>query len=116
MTTTTYDDGDYDRILSGFAGKSQTGRSGRFRRFWHEANTLVRMAKAWRRGEYELATPQIALLFGALAYVVVPTDAVPDMLIGVGYTDDAAVVAGVVAALAVEIACFREWEAQQGRN
>jgi len=116
MTTTTFDDGEYDRILSGFAGKPRTGKSGRLRRFWREANTLGRMAKAWRRGEYELTTPQVAMLFGALAYVVVPTDAVPDVIFGAGYLDDAAVVAGVVTALAFEIASFREWEARQGRK
>jgi uncharacterized membrane protein YkvA (DUF1232 family) len=30
-------------------------------------------------------------LFGALAYFVVPTDLVPDFLLGLGFTDDAAV-------------------------
>lgn len=32
-----------------------------------------------------------ATLFGALAYFVLPIDAVPDILLGLGYTDDAAV-------------------------
>jgi uncharacterized membrane protein YkvA (DUF1232 family) len=38
-----------------------------------------------------------ALLFGALAYFVLPTDAVPDIFAGVGFTDDAAVIAAVLA-------------------
>lgn len=116
MTATTFDDREFDRILGGIAFEPRSGRSRRLGRFWHEANTLGRMAKAWRRGEYDLATPQVAMLFGVLAYVIVPTDAVPDVIIGAGYVDDAAVVAGVVSALAVEIASFREWEAQRGRN
>ncbi len=32
-----------------------------------------------------------ATLFGALAYFVLPFDAIPDFLVGLGYTDDAAV-------------------------
>jgi len=32
-----------------------------------------------------------ATLFGALAYFVMPFDAIPDMLLGLGFTDDAAV-------------------------
>jgi uncharacterized membrane protein YkvA (DUF1232 family) len=32
-----------------------------------------------------------ATLFGALAYFVMPFDAIPDMLPGLGFTDDAAV-------------------------
>jgi uncharacterized membrane protein YkvA (DUF1232 family) len=35
--------------------------------------------------------PVRATLFGALAYFVLPFDVVPDFLIGLGYTDDAAV-------------------------
>jgi uncharacterized membrane protein YkvA (DUF1232 family) len=40
-----------------------------------------------------------ALLMAALAYFVLPFDAVPDMLAGVGFTDDAAVIAAVLATL-----------------
>jgi uncharacterized membrane protein YkvA (DUF1232 family) len=32
-----------------------------------------------------------AMLFGALAYFVMPFDVIPDFLIGLGYTDDLAV-------------------------
>lgn len=41
------------------------------------------------------ATPQYvrATLFAALAYFVVPTDLVPDLIAVVGFTDDAAVLA-----------------------
>ena len=32
-----------------------------------------------------------AILIGALAYFILPTDVIPDMLLGLGFTDDAAV-------------------------
>ena len=32
-----------------------------------------------------------ATLFGALAYFIMPFDAIPDVLLGLGFTDDAAV-------------------------
>ena len=43
-------------------------------------------------------TPATAkgLLMAALAYFVMPFDAIPDMLVGIGYTDDAAVIATVL--------------------
>jgi len=41
-----------------------------------------------------------ALLFGALAYFVLPADTVPDFLPALGFTDDAAVVAAALNLLA----------------
>lgn len=37
-----------------------------------------------------------AILLGALAYFVVPTDMIPDFIAGLGFTDDAAVLAAVI--------------------
>lgn len=37
------------------------------------------------------------ILFAALAYFILPTDAVPDLIAGLGFTDDAAVLATVLA-------------------
>lgn len=44
-----------------------------------------------------------ALLFGALAYFLLPTDAVPDVFVGLGFTDDAAVLATALNLLASHI-------------
>ena len=38
-----------------------------------------------------------AMMMAALAYFVLPADAVPDVLAGIGFTDDAAVIAAVLA-------------------
>ena len=45
------------------------------------------------------ATPRRVqvLLLGALAYFVVPTDMIPDFIAGLGFTDDATVLAAVIA-------------------
>lgn len=40
------------------------------------------------------------MLFAALAYFVAPIDVIPDFLAGLGFTDDAAVLATVVALVA----------------
>lgn len=44
------------------------------------------------------ATPKHvkAILLAALAYFVLPTDAIPDFIAGFGFTDDAAVLAGAI--------------------
>ncbi|WP_292043507.1 MULTISPECIES: YkvA family protein [unclassified Brevundimonas] len=44
-----------------------------------------------------------AVLLGALAYFVMPVDAVPDVLAVVGFSDDAAVIAAVLATFGANI-------------
>jgi len=41
-----------------------------------------------------------AALFAALAYFVMPADMIPDIVVGLGYTDDAAVLAAALRTLA----------------
>ena len=43
------------------------------------------------------------LILGALAYFVMPVDAIPDIFAGIGYTDDAAVIAALLATLGANI-------------
>jgi len=40
-----------------------------------------------------------AIILAALAYFVVPTDAIPDVLAGLGFTDDASVITAALAAV-----------------
>lgn len=47
-----------------------------------------------------------AILIGALAYFVVPTDLIPDFIVGFGYTDDAAVLATALRSLAPYITAW----------
>ncbi len=67
--------------------------------FWHKTRkTLGRIpftedAVAAFHCATDSATPMPvrATLFGALAYFILPFDIIPDFLLGLGYTDDAAV-------------------------
>ncbi len=40
-----------------------------------------------------------AVLMGALAYFIVPSDVIPDFIAGLGFTDDAAVMAAAIGAV-----------------
>jgi uncharacterized membrane protein YkvA (DUF1232 family) len=50
-------------------------------------------------------TPMAAkgIMMGALAYFVLPVDAIPDVLAGIGFTDDAAVITAVLATLGANV-------------
>lgn len=43
------------------------------------------------------------IAFGALAYFITPIDAIPDALIGLGFTDDAAIIAAGIKAIAGQV-------------
>ena len=47
--------------------------------------------------------PIRATLFGALAYFIMPFDAIPDILLGLGYTDDAAIMIAAFTAARVHV-------------
>ena len=42
-------------------------------------------------------------MLGGLAYFVLPVDAIPDVFAGIGFTDDAAVIAALIATLGTHI-------------
>ncbi|MBV6657674.1 MAG: DUF1232 domain-containing protein [Devosiaceae bacterium] len=51
----------------------------------------------------ETPTRVRATLFGALAYFVLPLDGIPDFILGLGFTDDVAVIMGVLALMSSHI-------------
>jgi len=65
------------------------------------ANQAVSVYYAARDPETPMAAKGIML--GALAYFVMPIDAIPDVLAGIGFTDDAAVITAVIATLGANI-------------
>ena len=51
----------------------------------------------------ETPTAAKGMMLGALAYFVLPVDAIPDVFAGIGFTDDAAVFAALIATLGANI-------------
>lgn len=79
-----------------------------------DLQTLIRLAGAWARREYQtIPWKPVLYVVAALLYFVNPADLIPDALIGIGFVDDAAVIAAVVRALHKEINAFRAWEASR---
>ena len=82
-----------------------------------DASLLLRLVKSLTFGQYK-EIPKEALLRAvvALVYFVAIVDTIPDFILGVGFLDDAAVIAWTLKALKKELERFREWEKQQGRR
>ncbi len=98
---------DYSRALVPVAGQERIVK----RRFWDKVKkTLGKVpfldqAVAAYYAASDPATPRTAkaVFMAALAYFIVPTDLIPDVLAGIGFTDDATVLMLAVQALAPHI-------------
>lgn len=77
--------------------------------------TGIDLLASWHRGEYQgISRASLALLAGALLYLVMPLDLVPDIVPVSGLLDDAAVITAVINRLRGEFEQFRMW--RQGRG
>ncbi|MBX3596514.1 MAG: DUF1232 domain-containing protein [Rhizobiaceae bacterium] len=53
--------------------------------------------------DHSTPTRTKGILLGALAYFILPTDAIPDIFAGIGFTDDIAVLSAAIAAVRASI-------------
>lgn len=81
-----------------------------------DLRVLLRLMKAWALQNYE-RVPWSALLLitSAVVYFVMPVDLIPDVLAGIGFVDDVAVVSTAVRAVQSELDRFRQWEDRQAK-
>ncbi|ACV38965.1 YkvA family protein [Leptotrichia buccalis] len=71
---------------------------------------IIRLVEAVIKGEYQIETWNLIKLIGAIMYVILPLDAVPDAIPVLGFTDDIAVVAEILKSMADIINDFKKWE------
>jgi len=72
---------------------------------------IFRLVRAWLKGDYrELSKKSLVVLVGALVYFLMPLDAIPDFIPGLGFMDDVTIVGLALTAVKTEIEKFREWE------
>lgn len=60
---------------------------------------LIDMVKDYFKGEFDISKVDLAIIIGCIIYVVSPIDAAPDFIPFVGWLDDGAVVAFVLASV-----------------
>lgn len=56
------------------------------------------------------------VIYGALAYLVLPVDAIPDLLPGIGFTDDLSVITAALATVSLYITADVKAQAQEKVN
>lgn len=99
------------------AMKKALKRQGKLREVWESLMALLRLVRAWVDGRYRaVAWQTIVLAIAGITYFLMPMDMVPDWIVGLGFLDDAAVIAWVAKSIKGELDAFRKWEGEQGQR
>jgi uncharacterized membrane protein YkvA (DUF1232 family) len=100
-----------DRAQAKALRTRESWTSGKLKQAWSDLQVLMRLVRAFARGDYrDVSRATIGLIVGALVYFVSPIDAILDHLPLAGYLDDAAILAWVMSEVRGEIEAFRAWE------
>jgi uncharacterized membrane protein YkvA (DUF1232 family) len=79
--------------------------------------TLVRMLKAYVKGEYKgIPWKTIVLITAGLIYFVNPFDLVPDMIPVAGLLDDAAIILWIFTTIGKDVEAFDNWESAKASS
>ena len=77
---------------------------------WKDLKTFIDLLCAWSRSDYrDVSKDSIVIIAAAVLYFVVPFDLVFDGVPGLGYLDDATVLAYAIGCVRDEIEAFRRW-------
>lgn len=78
---------------------------------WGELIQLIELVRSYAKGEYRnIAWKTIIYAIAAIIYFVNPFDIIPDFIFGIGFLDDAAVIAFVINAIREEIERFSKFQ------
>lgn len=92
------------------------GKLPKLKHFFEQAKIMLSMVKDYWNGSYrEVPYWAISAVSLALLYVLNPVDVLPDVLLGIGYLDDATVVAFCLKLVQREMERYQEWQAARGK-
>ena len=81
---------------------------------WESLQVMFRLLKAYSKGEYrDMPWQSLLLIISAVVYFVMPIDFIPDIIVSLGFVDDAALIAWAMKAIKTDVEAFLQWEQQQ---
>jgi len=97
-----------NRLLQQAISKAQKQKE-KILKVWEDLLLLIELVKAYAKGEYRnIPWKTIIYAIAAILYFVNPLDIIPDFIFGIGYLDDATVIAFVINAIRKDLERFSE--------
>ena len=91
--------------------KSKFENKGKLQRYVDDAQLLFNLLRDYANGNYrEVPFNVVAAIGGALLYVLLPLDLIPDFIPIVGYLDDAAVIAFCLNLIEKDLISYKVWK------
>ena len=104
-----------DLIQTAGAKAEASGGTGALEDMWQTLMSFLRLLRAYARGHYRnVPLKSLILIVAALLYFVLPIDVIPDFVVGLGFVDDAAVLAWVYTTVKKVVDDFGTWESGRG--
>ena len=96
---------------------ASNGQDGPFKEVWDSLMSLLRLLRAYARKDYRnISWQHLVLVVAAVLYFLAPIDVIPDWIAGLGFLDDAAVVAWVIKTVKRDLDEFRKWESSHDQT
>lgn len=90
--------------------KADNIKEGSFHDIIEDFFLMIDVVKAYVKKEYRaIPSGSIVAILAAIIYVVNPFDVVPDVIPGIGYIDDAFIVAMVLKQVHKDLQAYKEW-------
>ncbi|CAN2252213.1 YkvA family protein [Bacillus vallismortis] len=99
-------------MLGAAGGKAILKRKNRKKCIEH-ITVFFQMLRDWRKGDYPRSQVRtLLLLTAAILYIAMPLDIMPDVILGLGIIDDAAVLGLLWTLIKKEMSQYEKWRLQ----
>ena len=105
--------GKLNELIDKAKNKAESKNQGPLKEVLDSLMALFRLVRAYAKREY-VAVPwqSLLLIVATILYFLIPTDLIPDWIIGLGFIDDAALIGWTMNTVKTDIDGFREWESK----
>ena len=92
-------------------------RKGPLHDAWEKIQLFLSIFEDWIKGRYKVIPfRSIAMITVGLIYFVIPTDLIPDFIVGLGFGDDAAVLVFIIKQISNDLEDYKIWKEEQEKS